>query len=91
MPDAGEPVIYLAPQEMRSVLHRDRVRVRIQRLDRKGRRHRQGGQCDQAPSAPHRIPASQALKRVHGEYDVALPPEPQLSPHPAFDLLHPTL
>ena len=37
IPDAGEPVIYLAPQEMRSVLHRDRVRVRIQRMDRKGR------------------------------------------------------
>ena len=37
MPDAGEPTIYLAPQEMRSVLHRDRVRVRIQRYDRKGR------------------------------------------------------
>ncbi len=37
IPDAGESVIYLAPQEMRSVLHRDRVRVRILRLDRKGR------------------------------------------------------
>jgi len=37
VPDAGEPVIYLAPQEMRSVLHRDRVRVRILRVDRKGR------------------------------------------------------
>ncbi len=36
-PDQGEPAIYLAPQEMRSVLHRDRVRVRIQRYDRKGR------------------------------------------------------
>ena len=37
VPDSGDPVIYLAPQEMRSVLHRDRVRVRILRLDRKGR------------------------------------------------------
>lgn len=35
--DDGEPDIYLSPQEMRSVLHRDRVRVRILRLDRKGR------------------------------------------------------
>ncbi len=35
--DDGEPSIYLAPQEMRSVLHRDRVRVRVLRLDRKGR------------------------------------------------------
>jgi ribonuclease R len=37
VPDAGEPWVYLAPQEMRSVLHRDRVRVRILRYDRKGR------------------------------------------------------
>jgi len=37
VPDSGDPIIYLAPQEMRSVLHRDRVRVRIVRLDRKGR------------------------------------------------------
>ncbi len=35
--DDGEPAIYLPPQEMRSVLHRDRVRVRVQRMDRKGR------------------------------------------------------
>lgn len=37
IPDEGEPSIYLAQQEMRSVLHRDRVRVRIVRFDRKGR------------------------------------------------------
>ena len=36
-PVGGEAAIYLAPQEMRSVLHRDRVRVRVLRLDRKGR------------------------------------------------------
>ena len=36
-PDNGDSAIYLAPQEMRSVLHRDRVRVRVLRLDRKGR------------------------------------------------------
>ena len=35
--DDQEPDIYLPPQEMRSVLHRDRVRVRVARLDRKGR------------------------------------------------------
>ena len=35
--DDGEPSIYLAPQDMRTVLHRDRVRVRVLRLDRKGR------------------------------------------------------
>ncbi len=33
----GEPSIYLAPEEMRSVMHRDRVRVRVLRFDRKGR------------------------------------------------------
>ncbi len=35
--DDNEPDIYLAPQEMRSVLHRDRIRVRVVRYDRKGR------------------------------------------------------
>ena len=35
--DDNEPDIYLSPQEMRSVLHRDRIRVRIVRADRKGR------------------------------------------------------
>jgi ribonuclease R len=35
--DDGQPDIYLAPQEMRSVMHRDRVRVRVVRFDRKGR------------------------------------------------------
>ncbi len=32
-----QPDIYLSQQEMRAVLHRDRVRVRIVRYDRKGR------------------------------------------------------
>jgi ribonuclease R len=32
-----QPDIYLSPQEMRSVLHGDRVRLRIVRYDRKGR------------------------------------------------------
>jgi len=35
--DDGEPDIYLSPQEMRSVLHHDRIRVRVVRMDRKGR------------------------------------------------------
>ena len=37
VPDNGDAAIYLAPQEMRSVLHKDRVRVRVLRYDRKGR------------------------------------------------------
>jgi ribonuclease R len=35
--DDGENDIYLTQQEMHSVLHRDRVRVRVVRYDRKGR------------------------------------------------------
>jgi ribonuclease R len=35
--DDGEPDIYLPPNEMRAVLHKDRVKVRISRSDRKGR------------------------------------------------------
>ena len=35
--DDGESDIYLAPNEMRAVLHKDRVKVRVVRSDRKGR------------------------------------------------------
>ena len=35
--DDNEPDVYLSPQDMRSVLHRDRIRVRVVRYDRKGR------------------------------------------------------
>ena len=35
--DGGEGDIYLSPNEMRAVLHKDRVRVRIVRQDRRGR------------------------------------------------------
>jgi ribonuclease R len=35
--DDREPDVYLSAQEMRAVLHRDRVRVRIVRYDRRGR------------------------------------------------------
>ena len=35
--DDAEPDIYLPANEMRAVLHKDRVKVRIVRLDRKGR------------------------------------------------------
>ncbi len=37
IPDNGDAPVYLAPQEMRSVLHKDRVHVRVLRYDRKGR------------------------------------------------------
>jgi len=35
--DDGQSDIYLSPNEMRAVLHKDRVKVRIVRYDRKGR------------------------------------------------------
>ena len=35
--DDGQPDIYLPPNEMRAVLHRDRVKVRVVRQDRRGR------------------------------------------------------
>ncbi len=35
--DDGAPDIYLPPNEMRAVLHKDRVKVRVVRSDRKGR------------------------------------------------------
>ena len=35
--DDGDPDIYLPANEMRAVLHRDRVKVRIVRQDRRGR------------------------------------------------------
>ncbi len=35
--DDGEPDIYLPPNEMRAVLHKDRVKARLVRFDRKGR------------------------------------------------------
>lgn len=35
--DEGHPDIYLPPNEMRAVLHKDRVKVRVVRQDRKGR------------------------------------------------------
>ncbi len=35
--DDGQPDVYLPPNEMRAVLHRDRVKARVVRLDRRGR------------------------------------------------------
>lgn len=35
--DDGAPDVYLSPNEMRAVLHNDRVRIRVVRSDRKGR------------------------------------------------------
>ena len=35
--DDGEVSVFLPPQEMRSIMHRDRVKVRVVRFDRRGR------------------------------------------------------
>ncbi|MBP9652146.1 MAG: ribonuclease R, partial [Brachymonas sp.] len=37
VPDDGSPDLYLPPNEMRAVLHRDRVKARVAAYDRKGR------------------------------------------------------
>ena len=37
VPDDGSADLYLPPNEMRAVLHRDRVKARISKYDRKGR------------------------------------------------------
>lgn len=37
MPDDGQPDVYLSAQEMHAVMHGDRLRVRIVRLDKRGR------------------------------------------------------
>ena len=37
VPDDGSADLYLSPNEMRAVLHRDRVKARISKYDRKGR------------------------------------------------------
>jgi ribonuclease R len=51
--DDGEPDIYLPPNEMRAVLHRDRVKVRIVRQDRRGRP--EGRVLEIAQRPPHPI------------------------------------
>ncbi|TSE21643.1 Ribonuclease R [Tepidimonas alkaliphilus] len=50
--DDGQPDIYLPPNEMRAVLHRDRVRVRIMRLDRRGRPEGRVTEILARPSTP---------------------------------------
>ena len=35
--DEGDASVYLSPQEMRAVMHRDRIKVRVVRFDRRGR------------------------------------------------------
>jgi len=34
--DDGQPDVYLPPNEMRAVLHKDRVKARVVRQDRRG-------------------------------------------------------
>ena len=51
--DGGETGIYLPPHEMRAVLHRDRVKVRIVRQDRRGRP--EGRVLEIAERPPHPI------------------------------------
>ena len=50
--DDGEPDVYLPPNEMRAVLHRDRVRARVVRLDRRGRPEGRVTEIIERSSAP---------------------------------------
>jgi len=61
--DDGETPIYLSPQEMRAVMHRDRVRVRIVRYDRKGRAEGRVLEILQRPRAPIRSASSSPTRR----------------------------
>ena len=73
--DDGEPDIYLSPQEMRAVLHRDRVRVRIVRYDRKGRPEgRVLDIIERAQGADHRPPAARERHLARGARRPALRP-----------------
>ncbi len=50
--DDGEADIYLPPNEMRAVLHKDRVKVRIVRHDRKGRSEGRVAEIVERPPQP---------------------------------------
>ncbi|MFV0681296.1 ribonuclease R [Ottowia sp.] len=50
--DDGEADIYLPPNEMRAVLHRDRVKVRVVRQDRRGRPEGRVLEIVERPSHP---------------------------------------
>ncbi|MGM9426539.1 ribonuclease R [Hydrogenophaga sp. MI9] len=50
--DDGQPDIYLPSNEMRAVLHKDRVKARIVRLDRKGRPEGRVTEIIERSSAP---------------------------------------
>jgi ribonuclease R len=50
--DDGEGDIYLPPNEMRAVLHRDRVKARVVRYDRKGRAEGRVVEIVERPSQP---------------------------------------
>lgn len=50
--DDGQPDIYLPSNEMRAVLHKDRVKARIVRMDRKGRPEGRVTEIIERPAAP---------------------------------------
>jgi ribonuclease R len=50
--DDGDSDVYLSPNEMRAVLHRDRVKVRIVRQDRKGRPEGRIAEIVERPEQP---------------------------------------
>jgi ribonuclease R len=50
--DDGQPDVYLAPNEMRAVLHKDRVKARLLRYDRKGRAEGRVVEIVERPAQP---------------------------------------
>ncbi len=50
--DTGEADVFLPPNEMRAVLHKDRVKARVVRLDRKGRPEGRVVEIVERPAAP---------------------------------------
>ncbi len=70
--DDGEGDIYLPPNEMRAVLHKDRVRVRIVRQDRRGRPEGRVVEIVERPAQP-------IIGRLLQESGVWLVPPPKTS------------
>jgi ribonuclease R len=64
--DDGQPDIYLPSNEMRAVLHKDRVKARIVRLDRKGRPEGAVTEIIERSDAPHHRPPAAGKRRLAG-------------------------
>ena len=73
--DDGEGDIYIPPNEMRAVLHKDRVRVRIVRQDRRGRPEGRAREPIIDPALSHLKFAESPPYRIHASnrHEIAEP------------------